>query len=62
MKECFDDMSTIENSVFENKSQINVTETYDRKESLNYFQSHPSYEYNNCIAFIRSFSSFLATF
>ena len=47
-KEYFDDMSTIECSIGDNKSEIYVAETYDRKESLNYFQTNSSSEYNNC--------------
>ena len=47
-KEYFDDMSTIECSIGDNKSEISVAETYDRKESLNYFQTNSSSEYNNC--------------
>ena len=41
-------MFTIESSVFKNNSQKHVAETYDRKESLNYFQKYSSHEYNNC--------------
>ena len=46
--ECFDDMSTIECSVSENNNPKYVAETYNRKESLNYFETNSSPEYNNC--------------
>ena len=41
-------MSTIECSINGNNSPKYVAETYDRKESLNYFQTNSSPEYNNC--------------
>ena len=46
--ECFDDMSTIDCSISRNNTSKYVAETYDRKESLNYFQTDSSREYTNC--------------
>ena len=37
----------IESSDFEKNCQKYVAETYDRKESLHYFQTNYSHEYNN---------------
>ena len=45
--ECFDYMSTIESSGFDNSTHTYVAETYDRKESSSSFQTNSSHEYNN---------------
>ena len=47
-KECFNDISTIKSSIFNNSTYKYVAEAYDLKESLSYFQTNSSHEYNNC--------------